>query len=182
MRSPYPLRRTRGASTIRTWLALALVAAVAGGAGWWFGLKDMLTRRAEARAEAQAAAEVLRQQRLALYGERALAPGVEFRSSGLGYRIIEPGEGRAPGLGDTIRIIYTGSLKDGTVFDEANEPAEMILGRMVPGMATALQLLRPSGRMEIFIPPSLGYGNQKVEGIPLGAGLIFEVNLLTVRE
>lgn len=182
MSLPSPLRRNRGASQARVWLILALVVIVVGGAGWWFGLRDVLTRRSEARAQAQAAAEVLREQRLALYGERALAPGVEFRSSGLGYRIIEPGEGRTPALSDTIRIIYTGSLKDGKVFDESSEPAEMTLGRMVPGMATALQLLRPNGRMEIFIPPSLGYGNQKVEGIPIGAGLIFDVSLLTVRE
>ncbi len=173
--------RNRGASEARVWTTIVLIVVVLGGAGWWFGLRGVWERRAEAAAQVEAALAQQKERRLALYGERALADGVEFRTSGLGYRILAPGEGKTPALSDTIRIIYTGSLKDGHVFDQAKEPAEFTLGRLVPGMATGLQLLRPGGSMELFIPPSLGYGNRMIAGIPAGSGLIFEVTLVEIK-
>jgi FKBP-type peptidyl-prolyl cis-trans isomerase len=44
-----------------------------------------------------------------------------------------------------------------------------------------MSALKPGGRAELFIPPSLGYGNSAGAGIPSGAGLIFEVELLAVN-
>jgi FKBP-type peptidyl-prolyl cis-trans isomerase len=167
-------------SSAKTWIVLLLVLGVLAGAGW-YGVRNVMEKRAAERAKVEEALAAQRERRLELYGERALAEGVEFRSSGLGLRILEPGEGRTPGLSDTIRIRYRGTLKDGTVFDEAKEPATFTLGRLVPGMATGLQLLRPGGRMELFIPPALGYGHRPVAGIPAGSGLIFEVTLVAVE-
>lgn len=172
---------TRGASAALVWLAVLVVVALVGGAAWWFGVRPALDRRAEAAVRLEAALAQQKERRLALYGERALADGVEFRTSGLGYRILAPGEGRTPGLSDTIRVIYKGTLKDGRVFDEAREPAEFTLGRLVPGMATGLQLLKPGGSIELFIPPSLGYGNRMIAGIPGGSGLIFDVTLVEIK-
>lgn len=172
--------RQRGASSARTWIILLVIAGVIGGAGWVV-VRGKMQERAEHRAKVEEALAAQRERLLALYGERALAEGVEFRSSGLGYRVLEAGEGRHPGLSDTIRILYRGTLKDGTVFDEAKAPAEFTLGRLVPGMATGLQLLRPGGRIELFIPPSLGYGNRPVAGIPAGSGLIFDVTLVEIK-
>jgi FKBP-type peptidyl-prolyl cis-trans isomerase len=172
--------RHRGASSAKVWLIVLLVVGVLGGAGW-YALNNLRAQRAEQQAKVDAALAAQREKRIALYGERALAEGVEFRTSGLGLRVLAEGEGRNPGLSDTIRIIYKGTLKDGTVFDEAKEPAEFTLGRLVPGMATGLQLLRPGGRMELFIPPALGYGHRPVAGIPAGSGLIFEVTLVEVK-
>jgi FKBP-type peptidyl-prolyl cis-trans isomerase len=177
----FPRSRIRGASAAKVGISLVLVVVVLGGAGWWFGLRGVMERRAEAAARVEEALAQQRERRLALYGERALAQGVEFRTSGLGYRILTPGEGKMPALSDTIRIIYTGSLKDGHIFDQAKEPAEFTLGRLVPGMATGIQLLRPGGSMELFIPPSLGYGNRMIAGIPAGSGLIFDVTLVEIK-
>lgn len=174
------LASRREASSAKVGWVLVLVLGVLAAAGW-YGVSQFRERRAAEHAQVEAALAAQRERRLALYGERALAEGVEFRSSGLGLRIIEAGEGRTPGLSDTIRIRYRGTLKDGTVFDEAKEPAEFTLGRLVPGMATGLQLLRPGGRMELFIPPALGYGHRPVAGIPAGSGLIFEVTLVEIE-
>ncbi len=169
MRTLSQRKRERGARA-ETWLIVVLlVGAVA--PGWWFGVRGVLERRAAEAAKVEAALAAQRERRLALFGERALAEGVVFRSSGLGLRILNPGEGRQPGLSDTIRIIYKGTTKDGTVFDQAKEPAEFTLGRLVPGMATGLQELRPGGSMELFIPPSLGYGNRQIAGIRPDSGL-----------
>lgn len=179
--SRYARSRCRGASAAKVWIILALVVVGGGGAVWWFGVRGVLERRAEAAASYEAALAAQKEKRLVLFGERGVAEGVEYRTSGLGYRILAPGEGRTPGLSDKIKIIYKGTTKDGTVFDQAKEPADFTLGRLVPGMATGLQLLRPGGSMEIFIPPSLGYGNRQIAGIPAGSGLIFDVTLVSIE-
>ncbi len=176
--TPFP-RSNRGAGKTGLWILLVIV--LLAGAGLWYAVNGAMERRAESAAKAAEAAEVLNARRLELFGERALEPGVEFRTSGLGVRIIEPGEGPNPVLSSTIRITYTGSLKDGRVFDEALEPAEFQLGRLVPGMATGIQLIKPGGKIELFIPPSLGYGNRVTAGIPAGSGLIFDVTLVEIK-
>src|SRR5688572_14192011 len=54
-------------------------------------------------------------------------PAIDWRSSGLGVKIITPGEGTAPTLSDKVRVHYTGRLADGTVFDDTRargKPAE----------------------------------------------------------
>ena len=43
------------------------------------------------------------------------------------------------------------------------------------------RVLKPGGKAEFFIPPSLGYGTMGGGGVPAGAGLIFEVELLAVN-
>lgn len=176
--TPLP-RSVRGAAKAGLWILLVI--ALLGGGGLWYAVNGALERKAEAAARAAEAIAELNARRLELFGDRALADGVEFRTSGLGVRIVEPGEGRHPALSDTIRILYTGTLKDGRVFDQVAEPAEFQLGRLVPGMATGLQLIKPGGRIELFIPPSLGYGNRPTAGIPAGSGLIFDVTLVEVK-
>lgn len=177
--TPLP-RSVRGAARTGLWILLAIV--LLGGGGLWYAVNGALERKAEAEARAEAAIAELNVRRLELFGDRALVDGVEFRTSGLGVRIVEAGEGPHPAMSDTIRIIYKGSLKDGRVFDEAAAPAEFQLGRLVPGMATGLQLLKPGGKIELFIPPALGYGHRPVAGIPAGSGLIFDVTLVEVMD
>ena len=41
--------------------------------------------------------------------------------------------------------------------------------------------LKPGGKAEFFIPPSLGYGTMGGGGVPAGAGLIFEVELIALN-
>jgi peptidylprolyl isomerase len=41
--------------------------------------------------------------------------------------------------------------------------------------------MKPGGRRELIIPPELGYGYQRTEGIPPGSTLIFVVDLISVK-
>jgi peptidylprolyl isomerase len=52
---------------------------------------------------------------------------------------------------------------------------------LLPGLSAGLQLIAPGGRIELLIPPSLGYGNRAAGGIPPGAGLVFDVTLIAVE-
>lgn len=108
-------------------------------------------------------------------------PGVSETSSGLLFEIITEGEGEAPGDADKVRVIYTGRLADGTVFDETNRPIEFPLQGLVPGFSEGLKMMKPGGEYRLFIPASLGYGERGAAGvIPPGAALDFTVKLLDV--
>lgn len=122
------------------------------------------------------------ERRSLLFGERATGPGITWRPTGLGYRINDPGTGGTPTLLDSVRIRYVGKLKDGRVFDRAETPVLLRVNGVVPGLSTALQLLKPGGRMEVFVPPRLGYGAHEVAGIPPNSGLIFDVELIAVEK
>jgi FKBP-type peptidyl-prolyl cis-trans isomerase len=52
---------------------------------------------------------------------------------------------------------------------------------LIAGWAEGMESLKPGGKAEFFIPPSLGYGTMGGGGVPAGAGLIFEVELIAVN-
>ena len=119
-----------------------------------------------------------------LYGPRSSAPGVGWQPSGLGIRVITPGTGEAPTRADRVRVHYVCSLKDGKVIDDSHTrgaPADLAVKSLIAGWAEGMAALKPGGRAEFFIPPSLGYGTMGGGGVPAGAGLIFEVELLAVN-
>lgn len=130
--------------------------------------------REAGRAESEAFLAELRQK-----------PEVTMTASGLGYEIIEPGAGRKPAPSDVVTIHYTGTLVDGTVFDSSvqrGEPAEVPLDRVIPGWTEGIQQVGKGGRIRLYVPPRLAYGNDGAPGIPPASTLIFEIELLDVRE
>ncbi|MDP2138145.1 MAG: FKBP-type peptidyl-prolyl cis-trans isomerase, partial [Candidatus Didemnitutus sp.] len=111
-------------------------------------------------------------------------PGVEWRNSGLGIRIIEPGSGQAPQLTDRVKVIYVGRLADGTVFDDSRKrgkPAVFVVSQLITGWAAAMSTMKPGGKAEFYIPPHLGYGGRRAGNIPPNSGLIFEVELIALN-
>ncbi len=119
-----------------------------------------------------------------LYGPRAIAPGVVWQSSGLGIRLLAAGTGAGPTRVDRVRVHYLCTLKDGKVIDDSRTrggPAELVMKTLIAGWAEGMEALKPGGKAEFFIPPSLGYGTMGGGGVPAGAGLIFEVELLAVN-
>ena len=123
--------------------------------------------------------------RVELFGAAIAAdPAIAWRSSGLGVKLISPGEGAALQMTDRVRLHYTGRLLDGTVFDDTRakgKPAEFTVNGMIPGMAAGVMALKPGGRAVIYVPPSLGYRGMRFGNIPPLAGLIFELELLAVN-
>jgi FKBP-type peptidyl-prolyl cis-trans isomerase len=110
--------------------------------------------------------------------------------SGLCYEVLKQGEGPAPKLTDTVVVHYTGTLVNGTVFDTSREarapgvpaePAEFVLGEVIPGWSEGLQRISKGGHMKLYIPAKLAYGDRGQRGIPPGSALIFDVELLDVK-
>lgn len=71
--------------------------------------------------------------------------------------------------GDTVRIHYTGTLDDGTVFDssEGQEPLEFTLGsgEVIPGFEQAIQGMQPGQKKEVTILSGDAYGAHNSEWV-----------------
>ena len=115
--------------------------------------------------------------------DNAKKADVVTTESGLQYKILEPGNDVKPGPQDTVWVRYKGTLIDGTVFDQVAEDADPIrltLNRVVPGWTEGLQLVGEGGKIQLFIPSELGYGEQGTQGIPGNSTLLFDVELTKV--
>jgi FKBP-type peptidyl-prolyl cis-trans isomerase len=104
--------------------------------------------------------------------------------SGLRYEIIQPGSGEFPKPTETVKVHYTGKLVDGTVFDSSvqrGEPAEFPLDQVIPGWTEGIQKVNKGGKIKLYVPPQLGYGDEGRPSIPPGSTLIFDVELLEIK-
>lgn len=100
---------------------------------------------------------------------------------GLRYEIIAKGDANTPKPSDTVKVNYTGKLLDGTVFDSSErggKPLEIPLGQTIPGWIEGLQKIGKGGKIKLYIPPQLAYGDAGQPGIPPSAALIFDVELV----
>lgn len=124
-------------------------------------------------------------------GEQFLAENgkksnVVTTESGLQYEVLTEGNGEIPKATDKVKVHYTGTLIDGTVFDssvERGEPISFGVGGVIKGWAEALQLMPVGSKWKLFIPQDLAYGLRGAGGgqIPPYAALIFEVELLDIE-
>lgn len=75
--------------------------------------------------------------------------------------------GRTAESGDTVRVHYTGTLDDGTVFDSSRdgEPLEFVLGegQVIEGFEEALLGMREGESREVELPPDKAYGERSDE-------------------
>jgi FKBP-type peptidyl-prolyl cis-trans isomerase len=107
--------------------------------------------------------------------------------SGLRYEVLKAGTGATPKVGQQVSIQYTGSLPNGQVFDssvERGQPAEMILepNQLIAGMLEGLQKVAVGGKIKLYVPAGLAYGDEGNQAIPPAATLIFEIELLGVKD
>ncbi|EFX92780.1 FKBP-type peptidyl-prolyl cis-trans isomerase [Actinobacillus ureae] len=110
--------------------------------------------------------------------------GVKKTASGLLYKIEKAGTGESPKAEDTVKVHYKGTLTDGTVFDSSydrGEPIEFQLNQLIPGWIEAIPMLKKGGKMEIVLPPQLGYGDRQAGKIPASSTLKFEIELLDFK-
>jgi FKBP-type peptidyl-prolyl cis-trans isomerase len=104
--------------------------------------------------------------------------------SGLRYEILKPGDGPFPKPSETVKVNYTGTLVNGTVFDSSvqrGQPAEFPLDQVIAGWTEGLQKINKGGKIKLYVPPDLAYGDEGRPGIPPGSTLTFEVELLDIK-
>ena len=108
-------------------------------------------------------------------------------ASGLQIKTIIVGTGDKAEVGKTAVVHYTGWLLDGTKFDSSVDrgtPFEFPLGqgRVIKGWDEGVATMNIGGKVELIIPPDLGYGASGAGGvIPPNATLKFEVEFLGMK-
>ncbi len=110
--------------------------------------------------------------------------GVTVLPDGLCYEIFAQGEGPGPKPTDTVTAHYVGALVDGTVFDSSvsrQEPIALPLSQMIPGWIEGLQKIGKGGKIRLYIPPDLAFGDDTRPGIPPGSTLVFDVEILDIK-
>ena len=106
--------------------------------------------------------------------------------SGLYFRDLAVGNGKAAAPGNTVSVRYAGSLPNGQQFDAtgpSDAPFVFRLGQqeVIAGWDEGVAGMRPGGRRQLVIPPGLGYGANGGGPIPPNAILVFTVQVVNVE-
>jgi len=113
----------------------------------------------------------------------AAEPGAVKTDSGLIYREVTPGTGESPKATDSVKVNYRGTLVNGTEFDSSykrNEPAQFPLNQVIKCWTEGVQKMKVGGKSILVCPADIAYGDQGRPGIPGGATLTFEIELLDI--
>ena len=142
-----------------------------------------MQRRQEALA--LAAQTKREQENVKFLAENRKKPGVETTASGLQFQVLKAGEGKSAGPRSLVVTHYEGRLLDGTVFDSSVQrgtPAEFRVDGVIKGWQEALQDMREGDKRRLWIPSELAYGAAGTGPIPPNSVLVFEVELIDVKD
>ena len=140
-------------------------------------IQDLAQARRKARG--MQAAETGR----AFLEQAAREQGAVKTGSGVVYRSFQEGEGASPGLSDTVKVNYRGTLPGGQEFGRSKEPVELVAQGSIKCWQEALPLMKPGGKARIVCPAETAYGEKGAGELILPyATLVFEVELLGVKQ
>ena len=109
-------------------------------------------------------------------------------SPGLVVQDVKVGDGALAAAGKIVSVSYTGTLTNGTKFDSTadhgGQPIEFALGtgRVIKGWDQGIDGMKVGGKRKLTIPPQLAYGERGMGPIPPSATLLFDVELMGVRD
>ena len=116
--------------------------------------------------------------------ENGSKEGVLELPGGIQYTVLKEGTGKQPGLQQSVKAHYKGSLLNGSEFDNSfkrGQPFTAPLTALIRGWQIALPQMKEGSHWRIWIPSDLAYGDRGAGAdIPGGATLVFEVELLQV--
>jgi len=121
-------------------------------------------------------------------GEKFLAEnkkrkGVTTLANGIQYEILKDSNGPKAVDTNSVKVHYAGTFIDGKPFDSSigGEPITVNLrGGVIQGWLDILKLMPVGSKWKVYIPSDLAYGDQGRDGIPPGAALIFEMELVAI--
>jgi len=111
--------------------------------------------------------------------------GVQTTASGLQYQIVTKGTGKLPTSNDTVVCHYRGTLISGEEFDSSykkGEPIEFRATGVIRGWTEALLMMPVGSKWKLAIPSDLAYGERGQRGIPPNAALLFDIELVSIKD
>lgn len=111
--------------------------------------------------------------------------GVQTTESGLQYKVLTAGEGTKPSADDTVEVNYRGTFINGEEFDSSYKRGQSVsfpVKGVIAGWTEALQLMPVGAKYELYIPSELAYGPGGTGRIGPNQTLIFEVELLSIKD
>jgi FKBP-type peptidyl-prolyl cis-trans isomerase len=133
--------------------------------------------------KADAAAKIAAETAKAFFAQNKTKEGIIELPDGIQYKIMKEGTGAFPAVTDTVTVHYKGTLLDGTVFDSSidrGEPVTFPLNQVIKGWTEGMQKCKLGGKIQLFIPSELAYGDKATGPIPANSTLIFEIELLKI--
>jgi FKBP-type peptidyl-prolyl cis-trans isomerase len=119
------------------------------------------------------------------YLESNSLTGFTKTSTGLYYKIGQPGTGSPITTDSTIVANYTGKLLNGTIFDRAiaGSEATFTLNSLVKGWRQGVPLIKQGGSIRLIVPSTLGYGlDGSSPSIPAFSALDFDITVTDVKQ
>ncbi len=147
---------------------------------WQPKVDQLLGGRAKAALDAQ-------KKKGAEFATKAAAEkGAKKTATGLVYKETQAGTGASPKATDTVSVHYRGTTIDGNEFDSSykrGQPAEFPLSGVVKCWTEGVAMMKVGGKAKLVCPSDIAYGDRGAgANIPGGATLVFEVELLNIKE
>jgi FKBP-type peptidyl-prolyl cis-trans isomerase FklB len=120
---------------------------------------------------------------LAFMIENKANEGITELPNGIQYQVLKEGTGPKPLPSSNVKAHYRGALLDGKEFDSSfkrNQPFSARLTQLIKGWQDVLPLMPVGSTWRLWIPSHLAYGDSGTGGIPGGATLVFDIELLEI--
>jgi len=143
-------------------------------------VEQLLNEKQAAKAEAE------KKKGAEFAAKMAKEKGATKLPSGLIYIETQAGTGKQPAATDTVSVHYKGTLIDGTEFDSSykrGQPTEFPLNGVIKCWTEGVAKMKVGGKAKLVCPSDIAYGERGAgANIPGGATLMFEVELLGIKE
>lgn len=110
-------------------------------------------------------------------------PRTEELDGGVVLQRLVEGSGEQPGPTSRVKVMYTGQLSSGQVFDQTEEAFLLPVDGVISGLSRALQHMRVGGTYRVFIPPAEAYGSEAImDLIPGNSALDFTITIEEIEQ
>lgn len=108
---------------------------------------------------------------------------VKKTETGLRYKVIKQGSDEIAKNDSLVSVNYVGKFIDGKEFDSSKGKAvEFMLNQVIPGFSEGLKKIGKGGKIELYIPSELAYGDNPNPVIPAGSTLQFELEIVDIKD
>ncbi len=101
-------------------------------------------------------------------------------SMGFFYVVEQEGKGKKPNACSDVTVDYEGFLTNGKSFD-AGKDVSFNLSQLIVGWQMGIPKVQSGGKITLYLPPSLAYGEEASGEIPAHAILVFKIGLKGVE-